>query len=92
MYNLQGRKPLQWKGITAQETIKGLPEALKAGGRTYWVVRTSMQTLIYPFYGGEPLTKGTGDRMIRPDSKVVPVSGNTVKAVCYDGKEHDFRL
>ena len=92
MYNLQGRKPQQWKGITARETIKGLPEPVKVGGKTFWVVRTSLQTLIFPFYGGEPLTAGTGDRMIRTDSKIVPGQGNTVTAVCYDGKEHQFKL
>lgn len=92
MYNLQGRKPLQWKGITAAETIKGLPEPVKVGGRTYWVVRTSIQTLIFPFYGGEPLTTGEGDRMIRTDSKVIPGKDNTVTVTCYDGKEHRLKL
>ncbi len=92
MYNLQGQKPLQWKGITAEETIKNLPEPVKVGGRTYWVVRTSIRTLIFPFYGGESLTPDTGDKMIRTDSKVVPSDGSSVTVTCYDGKEHRIKL
>lgn len=92
MYNLQGRRPAQWKTITSDETIKGLPEAVKAGGKTYWVVRTSIQTLIFGFYGGEPLTRLEGDRMIRSDSRIVPADGAAVKAVCYDGKTHVIKL
>lgn len=87
MYNLKGNMPPEWKGITAGETIKGLPEPLKVAGKTYWVVRTSVQTLIFPFYGGEPYTAGTGDKMIRTDSKVIPAEGNSVTVTCYDGKE-----
>jgi hypothetical protein len=85
MYNLKGRKPAAWKGITADETIKDLPEAVKVDGSTYWVVRTSIQTLIFPFYGGDPLTVFEGDRKIRPDSKVVPVKGG-VQVTRYDGR------
>lgn len=92
MYNLQGKKPAQWKTITAKETIKGLPELIKAGGRSYWVVRTSIQTLIFGFYGGNPLTVFSGDKMIRPDSKVEPGNGSEVSVVCYDGKTHTVRL
>lgn len=86
MYNLQGKKPAEWKGITAKETVKDLPQAVKASGKTWWVVRTSIQTLIYPFYGGEPVTVFEGDRMIRPDSEVVPVKGG-VEVTRYDGKK-----
>ena len=92
MYNLQGEKPEQWKGITASETIVGLPEPVRTGGRTFWVVRTSLQTLIFPFYGGEPLTRAEGDRMIRSDSKVTPGPDGTVTVLCYDGKERSVKL
>ena len=85
MYNLKGKKPAAWKGITASETIKGLPEPVKVDGSTWWVVRTSIRTLIFPFYGGEPVQTGEGDRMIRPDSKVLPVSGG-VRVTGYDGR------
>ncbi len=92
MYNLQGRRPPQWKTITSSETIKGLPERIRVSGSTYWVVRTSIQTLIFGFYGGEPLTVFTGDRMIRPDSKITPLDNGSVEAVCYDGKRHTIRI
>ena len=86
MYNLKGQKPASWKGIALQETIKGLPEKIEVGGRTYWIVRTSKQTLIYPFTGGEPLTVFTGQQMIMPDSSVDVVDEASVQVQCYDGK------
>lgn len=92
MYNLQGRRPADWKTITSKETIKGLPERIRVGGRSYWVVRTSIQTLIFGFYGGTALTSFTGDRMIRPDSEITPAGDNAVEAVCYDGRRHTIRL
>ena len=86
MYNLKGQKPASWKGIALQETIKGLPERIEVGGRTYWIVRTSKQTLIYPFTGGDPLTNFTGQQMIMPDSSVDIVDEASVQVKCYDGK------
>lgn len=92
MYNLKGQKPASWKGICPSETVKALPEELKVGGNTYWVVRTSIQTLIYPFYGGEPLTGFTGGQMIRPDSEVKVLDAVSVDVVCYDGKHRTVKL
>ena len=92
MYNLKGQKPASWRGITSTETIKDLPERLIVGGNTFWVVRTSIQTLIYPFYGGEPLTVFTENQMIRPDSSVVAVDATTVEFTCYDGKNRTLKI
>ena len=92
MYNLKGQKPASWKGIYPSETIKALPEKISVGGNTFWVVRTSMQTLIYPFYGGDSLTKFTGNQMIRPDSAVTVVDDMTVQVQCYDGKARTVKL
>ena len=92
MYNLKGQKPASWKGIALQETIKGLPERIEVGGRTYWIVRTSKQTLIYPFTGGEPLTTFTGQQMIKPDSSVDVVDEASVQVQCYDGKARIVRV
>lgn len=86
MYNLAGNKPDAWKGISCGEPVMSLPEMIKSGGKTFWVVRTSLQTLIYPFYGGEPLTVFEGNRRIRPDSPLAPVK-NGVEAVRHDGKK-----
>ena len=92
MYNLKGQKPASWKGISAPETVKSLPEKITVGGSSFWVVRTSVQTLIYPFYGGDPLTTFTGDQMIRPDSEIKALDGTAVEAVCYDGKRRTVKL
>lgn len=85
MYNLRGKKPDSWKGIRCNETIKSLPERLIVGDRSFWVVRTSIQTLIYSFYGGEPLTSFSGDQMFRPDAQIKVVNPTTVEAESYDG-------
>ncbi len=92
MYNLKGQKPSSWKGIRAPETVKSLPERLIAGGKSFWVVRTSIRTLIYPFYGGDALTTFEGDQMIRPDSEVKVTDASTVDVVCYDGKHRTVSL
>ena len=92
MYNLKGQKPASWKGITASETIKNLPERIVVGGNTFWVVRTSIQTLIFPFYGGEPLTAFEGNQMIRPDSAVKAIDATTVQFTCYDGKARTAKI
>ena len=91
MYNLHGQKPASWKGIQAPETVKALPELLELKDKKYWVVRTSIRTLVYGFDGGEPLTKDAGGKMIRPDSQITPAArGITVD--CYDGKTRDIKL
>lgn len=91
-YNLHGQKPEGWKGIKGPETIKNLPELLETGkGKRYWVVRTSVRTLIYPFEGGEPLVSGEGGKMIKPDA-VITATSKGACAECYDGKNRDFKL
>lgn len=93
MYNLQGVKPAAWKGISVgEEKIKALPERIDLSGSTYWVVRTSVQTLIFPFYGGEPLTVFSGKQRIRPDSQIKAVDGTTVEFTCHDGKVRTYAL
>ena len=92
MYNLHGRKPDGWKGIEAPETVKALPELMETGGKKYWVVRTSIRTLVYGFEGGEPLTKDEGGKMIRPDSQITPTSRGGITVDCYDGKSRDIKL
>ena len=92
MYNLKGKKPDSWRSIAPEETIKSLPEKLIAGGKNFWVVRTSMQTVIYPFYGGEPLTVFEGDEKIRPDSEVKVLDNTSVQVNCYDGKSRTVKI
>lgn len=90
-YNLHGQKPEGWKGIKAPETVKNLPELIEVKDKRYWVVRTSVRTLIYPFEGGEALTKEEGGKMIKPDSVIKP-TGKGISADCYDGRSRDFKL
>lgn len=92
MYNLKGQKPASWKGIRLSETVKALPERMVVSGSTFWVVRTSIQTLIYPFYGGDPLTTFDGNEMIRPDSEIKPLEGGAVDVLCYDGRHRTVQL
>ncbi len=91
MYNLHGQKPASWKGISAPETVKALPELLEIKGKRYWAVRTSIRTLVYAFEGGDPLTKDEGGKMIRPDSPLTP-SSRGVTVECYDGRTRDIKL
>lgn len=90
-YNLHGQKPEGWQGIRAPETVKNLPELLEVKDKRYWAVRTSVRTLIYPFGGGETLTKDEGGKMIKPDAVLTPTSKG-VSAECYDGRVRDFKL
>ena len=93
MYNLHGEPSPSWKGIDpAGETIKNLPELLEVKGTKYWVVRTGRRTSIYPFEGGEALTKGDGDKMIRPDADIQVSSKGVVSAECMDGKIREIKL
>ncbi len=92
MYNLKGRKPASWKSITAPETIKALPERIVVGGKTFWVVRTAIQTLIYPFSGGTALTAFKGNEIILPDSKVEIADDSSVRVECYDGKTRTVKI
>ena len=92
MYNLKGSKPESWKGIRSSETIKALPERITVGGKSFWAVRTSIQTLIYPFVGGDPISVFEGDKRIRPDSEVKVLDITSVEVECYDGKRRTVKL
>ena len=92
MYNLKGEKPSSWSTISPAETITGLPERLELSGKTFWCVRTSVQTLIYPFGGGQPVTEFKGDQMILPTSKVTVKDASSVEVECYDGKKRTVKL
>ena len=92
MYNLKGERPSSWTTIAAPETVMGLPERLDVAGKTFWVVRTSLQTLIYSFYGGQPLNSSKGDAMFLPTAEVKVKNSTTVEAECYDGKVRTLKV
>lgn len=64
MYDLQGKKPDSWLGIRPGERITALPEKLDKDGKTFWAVRTDGHTLVYPFYGGEPVQTLDADVLV----------------------------
>ena len=92
MMDLHGEKPEKWKGITDSDTILKLPELLEMDERHFWVVRTSRQTLIYPFYGGEPVFRREGQKMLRPDTEIVVKGNSSISVTCHDGKKHTVKL
>ncbi len=92
MFNLAGKVPDGWKGICPKDKIVSLPERIDAGGKTLWVVRTSRETLIYPFGGGESLTSFSGNDMLRPDTEVKVLDSQTLSATSYNGKTQKIRL
>ena len=55
MYNLHGEVPSQWKGITCADTILDLPKLVEDKGKRYWAVPTARETVVFDFWGGEPL-------------------------------------
>lgn len=55
MYNLKGEKPASWLGITCADKILGLPDYFTRGPKSYWAVHTATQTLVFTFYGGQPV-------------------------------------
>ena len=89
---MKGKPVGTWKGITSEETIKTLPELLEKDGKRYWIVRTSRQAFVCPFDGGDPVIKGEGNKMIRPDSEITINEKGAFLAKCHDGKERTFKL
>lgn len=92
MYNLQGKVPEGWEDISPDETIMALPERVVAGSKSVWVVRTSRQTLIYPFMGGQVLSDFKGDAVLRADTEVKVGDDGVISAVSYDGKTRKIRF
>ncbi|MBR1872008.1 MAG: hypothetical protein IJ795_02230 [Bacteroidales bacterium] len=91
LYDLHGKVREGWKGIKPESTIKDLPELLTVKGQKFWAVRTSLGTIVYPFDGGEALTKATGDKMFRSDA-ALQVKDGSVSGTCHDGKTRSVKL
>ncbi len=92
MYNLQGKVPEGWSDITSDDTIVSLPERAVSGQKSFWVVRTSRQTLIFPFMGGQTLTDFSGDSMLKPDTAVKLEEDGSLSAVSYSGKTQKIKI
>ena len=92
MYNLQGNVPDGWKDITSTDTIVSLPERVVSGNNSCWIVRTSRQTLVFPFMGGAPLTDFSGDAMLLPSTDVSVTENGEVSAKSYNGKIQRIKI
>jgi len=65
MYDLKGKKPAGWKGISPEDKIRALPEPFVSEGKNYWIVTTSAGTKVYPFEGGEPLGRKEAEKILK---------------------------
>ena len=92
MYNLKGVKPSSWKAISPDSAIKTMPERIDIAGKTYWVVRTSAETLVYPLMGGEPVFRNSGNERIRPDSSVDILPDGSLKMITVSGNDFVTKL
>lgn len=92
MYNLQGKVPESWQDITSTDTIVSLPERVVTGQKSFWVVRTSRQTLVFQFMGGQTLTDFSGDSMLMPDTSVKVEADGSLSAVSYSGKTQKIKV
>ena len=92
MYDLKGKRQQGWSTITSGDRIKSLPERLEVAGKVFWVVRTAVQTLIFPFEGGSPVIEYTGDQMALPDTQITIINDTSIEVESYDGKRRIIRL
>lgn len=92
MYNFQGKVPEGWQDITSTDTIVSLPERVVTGQKSFWIVRTSRQTLVFPFMGGQTLTDFSGDSMLMPDTAVKVEADGSLSAVSYNGKTQKIKV
>lgn len=86
MYDRDGKPVSTWNEITAPEKIISLPELLDMGGKRYWVVRTSFQTLIYG-KEGMLVADFTKKRRLKPDTEIKKISPSEVSLVTIEDKE-----
>ena len=89
MYNMKGQKPASWKGITSAEQILDLPQRIEVGGKTFWVVSTSIQKCIFPFYGGKALNTGS---QIPSSAQIKVINSTSIQFTNADGQKQTVRL
>ena len=54
-----------WQGISPETQITALPQLVTAEGKKYWVIKTAGQSVVYGFYGGEPVGKGESRKVLK---------------------------
>ena len=65
MYDLHGKVREGWQGISPETQITALPQLVTAEGKKYWVIKTAGQSVVYGFYGGEPVGKGESRKVLK---------------------------
>jgi len=71
VYDMKGVQPAKWQGITAPSTIIAMPQYVENGKTSYWVVKVKGKTLVYSFYGGEPVKTCEGS--VNPQEAVAAI-------------------
>lgn len=90
-YDLGGQKVSWWNEISLDEKILSLPERIIVGEATYWVVRTSYQTIIYDAQG-VPVSDFSKKHRLKKDSQIEVISSKLVEVVASDGKKMVLNL
>jgi len=80
-----------WSDINLPETIREFPELKDFGGNRYWILRTSLRTMIYSV-NGIPVTDIKEKNRIKPDSPVIPLTGSDVLVQTLQGKNISINL
>lgn len=65
MYDLHGKLREGWLGISPDTQITALPELVTAEGKKYWVIKTAGQSVVYGFYGGEPVGRSESRKVLK---------------------------
>lgn len=69
MYDLHGKVREGWMGISSETQITALPQLVTAEGKKYWVIQTGGQSVVYGFYGGEPVGKSESRKVLKTLNK-----------------------
>ena len=80
-----------WSDIKLPETIREFPELKDFGGNKYWILRTSLRTMIYSV-NGIPVTDIKEKNRIKPDSPVIPLAGSDVLVQTLQGRNISINL
>lgn len=75
----------RWSNISVEERIKSFPELIESGKNRYWVLRTSLRTMIYSI-NGTPVANFTGEIRLANNTPVKPNSQGVVILKTVSGK------
>ncbi|PKO98573.1 MAG: hypothetical protein CVU13_09050 [Bacteroidetes bacterium HGW-Bacteroidetes-8] len=75
----------RWNNISVEERIKSFPELIVSGENRYWVLRTSLRTMIYSI-NGTPVANFTGEMRLANNTPVKPDRQGVVTVKTASGK------